>query len=96
MRMLAVQALHGDSAAYRKLGQCFLKGNGCKRDEELAKLLLEQAMEMGDEEGFFIYHKWFSQGKQVIDSGSYEAMCREYENMEDGEEKEKLERYLRL
>lgn len=96
IRKLMGQALGGDGAACRKLGLCFLKGKGCKTDKRLARLFLEQAMVLGDEKSFFIYHGRYSKGKRVIDSASYEEMREDYGSMGEGEGRERLGRYLSL
>lgn len=94
IRNLWIKALRGSSAAYRKLGVMFLQGKGCKRDKALAKLCLDKAAEMGDERGYFLYHRVFSKGKKVIDELSYEEMRRDYRKTKDWEEKRRLKAYL--
>lgn len=94
VRGLWIKALKGSSAAYRKLGVLFLQGKECKKDRALAKLCLEKAMEMGDERGYFLYHRVFSKGKRVIDDSSYKEMCRDYQETKDRRERKRLERYL--
>lgn len=94
IRNLWVKALRGSGAAYRKLGVLFLQGKECKRDKALAKLCLDKAMEMGDERGYFLYHRVFSKGKKVIDELSYEEMRRDYRETKDWGEKRRLKKYL--
>lgn len=94
VRNLWVKALRGSSAAYRKLGVLFLQGKVCKRDKTLAKLCLEKAAEMGDETGYFLYHRIFSKRKKVIDDLSYEDMLRDYRETKDWKEKRRLRKYL--
>lgn len=92
IRNLWVKALRGSSAAYRKLGVMFLQGKECKRDKALAKLCLDKAMEMGDERGYFLYHRVFSKGKKVIDESSYEEMRRDYRETKDWGGEEEVEK----
>lgn len=90
------KALQGDSDAYRKLGILFLSGKRCGRDWELAGLCLEKSMEMGNQESYFLYHKVFSGGKQVIDDRSYRDIYRAYRKEEDPLKKKELADYLCL
>ena len=94
IRNLWIKALKGSSEAYRNLGVLFLQGKECKKDVELARLCLEKAAEMGDEQGYFLYHRVFSKGKKVIDDRSYEEMRRDYRETKDWREKRRLGRYL--
>lgn len=94
IRNLWVKALRGSGAAYRKLGVMFLQGKECKRDKALAKLCLDKAAEMGDERGFFLYHRVFSKWKKVVDDLSYEEMRRDYRETKDLGEKRRLKAYL--
>lgn len=96
IRNLWVRALCGSSAAYRKLGMIFLTGKLCRRDRLLARLCLEKAVEMGDEEGYFLYHKAFSKGDKVIDDQSFAEMCRDYRETGNLREKKRLEKYIVL
>ena len=73
-----------------------MQGEFCRRDRGLAKLCLQKAAEMGDEEGFFLYHKAFSKGDQVIDDQSFAEMCRDYRKTGDLREKKRLEKYIGL
>lgn len=96
IRNLWVQALKGSGAAYRKLGILFLKGKVCKRDRKLAKLCLNKAAEMEDEQGYLLYHKVFSKKKKVIDEQSYREMYRDYLAAESRKEKKRLRKYLEM
>lgn len=95
-RKLLRKFLQGDSEACRKLGIRFWKVRGCKRDRKLAKFFLVKSMDMGNQKAYFTYHRLFSKGKKVIDDKSYEAMCREYNNITDWKRKKELEKYLEL
>ncbi len=94
IRNLWVRALCGSSVAYRKLGIIFLQGKLCRRDRVLARLCLEKAAEMGDEQGYFLCHKAFSKKEMVIDDQSYAEMCRDYRETKNREEKRRLRKYL--
>lgn len=94
IRNLWVRALRGSSAAYRKLGVIFLQGKLCRRDRILARLCLEKAAEMGDEQGYFLYHKTFSKRDKVIDEQSYAEMCRDYRKTRKRGDKRRLRQYL--
>ncbi len=96
IRNLWVQALEGSSSAYRKLGIRFYRGYGKMHDRRLAELCLREAVRMGDQKAFFLYHRFFSQGKQVIDDVSYEEIYREYRNTKDRKRKKLLYQYLLL
>lgn len=92
--VLWIQALRGSGQAYRKLGMIWYRGGGMERI--LAKLCLEKAMERGDEYSFFLYHKYFSKGRRVIDDLSYRAMCDEYMRAPNTSERKKLRPYLAM
>lgn len=92
--VLWIRALQGSAKAYRRLALMY--GRGDKAERILARLCLEKSMEMGDESGFFLYHKHFSRGKQVIEDGSYQAMCCEYLQTVNPVKRKKLRRYLDL
>lgn len=96
MKYLSVKALCGSGKAYRKLGILFWTGKGCERDRILAGLCLKHAAELGDEEGYFLYHRLFSKGKKVIDDRSYEELWDEYEREKDQKKKRRLAGYLKL
>lgn len=96
IRNLWVQALMGSGAAYRKIGILFLRGKICRRDMELAKLCLDKAAEMGDEQGYLLYHQMFSRRKSVIDAQSYREMYRDYQATKSQKEKKRLKRYLEM
>lgn len=53
-------------------------------------------MEMGNQESYFLYHKVFSGGKQVIDDRSYRDIYRAYRKEEDPLKKKELADYLCL
>lgn len=96
IRNLWVQALMGSGAAYRKLGILFLKGKACKKDRKLALLCLDKAAEMGDEQGYLLYHQMFSRRKSIIDAKSYREMYRDYQATKSQKEKKRLKRYLEM
>lgn len=96
IRNLLVKALKGSGSAYRRLGIAFLQGKRYRPDRQLAYLCLQNAAELGDEKGYFLYHKIFSKKKKVIDDMSYEAMQREYRLTDDFREKKRLALYLKL
>ena len=98
-RDLWLEALEDQGDAYRRLGEMYLRKGVAKsseKDRRLARLCLEKSSELGDEPGYLLYHRIFSRGKKVIDDRSYEAMQKEYQMTEDGEEKKRLARYLEL
>lgn len=94
IRNLWVKALKGSGKAYRELGILFIRGKACRKDRILARLCLDKAAEMGDEQGYLLYHKLFSGKKKVIDDLSYEDMMRDLQNARSRREKKWLERYL--
>lgn len=96
IRNLWVKALSGSSAAYRKLGCLFMQGRICKKDMLLAKLCLNQAAEMGDEQGYLLYHKFFYTKGKIIDDLSYEDMCKEYRETKSRRKKKWLKKYLEV
>lgn len=96
VRRLLAGAISGDSRACLELGIRFWKGRGIGRDRKLARVCLKRSMELGNEEGYLIYHRLFSRGKKIIDDASYRDMIREYKNCRDEKEKSKLRKYLRL
>lgn len=96
IRNLWIQALKGSGPAYRKLGVLFLQGKECKRDKVLARLCLEKAIEMEDEQGYFLYHRVFSKGKKVIDDSSFEGIYEDYLNTKDWRVRRKLRAYLEV
>lgn len=96
VRNLWVKALRGNSAAYRKLGRIFIQGKICKKDMLLAKLCLNKAAEMGDEQGYMLYHKIFYTKEKIIDDLSYEEMRREYRETKSRRKKKWLKKYLEI
>ncbi|MDO4324424.1 MAG: hypothetical protein Q4E24_00100 [bacterium] len=96
IRNLWFQALRGSGKAYRRLGILFWTGTMGIRDRSLARLCLMKAAELGDEEGYFLYHWLFSSRKKVIDDRSYQQICQEYEKETNVRKKKQLERYLNL
>ena len=96
IRNLLVKAFKGSGSAYRRLGIVFLRGKRYRKDRQLAYLFLQKAAELGDEKGYFLYHKIFFKKKKVIDDMSYEALYREYRMMDDFREKKRLAMYLEL
>ncbi|MDO4328914.1 MAG: SEL1-like repeat protein [Lachnospiraceae bacterium] len=96
IRKLWIKGLSGSADAYCRLGILFLNGLGCRRDRKLAGLCLRQAAELGSEEGYLLYHKFFSKGKRIIDNDSYVEIYREYERETDEKKRRKLRKYLNL
>ncbi len=96
VRNLWIQALSGRGEAYRRLGIMFLRGPGARRNHMLAKLCLEKAALLGDQKGYWLYHKNYSRKLQVIDDCSYEEMCRDYHRAKNRKEKKMLRCYLKL
>lgn len=96
IRNLWIRALKGSSKAYRELGILFLQGKICRKDVTLAKLCLDKAAELGDEEGYLLYHKVFSGKKKVIDDLSYKEMQRDYLEAKSRKERKRLMRYLKM
>lgn len=96
IRKLLAKAISGDSRACLELGILFWNGREIGRDRNLARVCLKRSMELGNEKGYFIYHRLFSKGKKIIDDASYQDMLREYTNCRDKREKSKLLKYLRL
>lgn len=96
IRNLWVKALRDSGTAYRKLGIVFLEGKICKKDRLLAKLCLDKAAELGDEQGYLLYHREFSKRKKVIDDRSYEEMRRDYRKAKGWKERKRLKRYLEI
>lgn len=96
MKRLLLEALHGDAAACRKLGLCFLRRRWSRDNRLLAEACLKKSMESGDEEAFFIYHEAFKKGQTCIDDASYRDFCEAYHAADDPEEKRRLKRYLQL
>lgn len=96
IKTLWVKALKGDSEAYRRLGMIFLKGRRHRQDHELGALCLRKAMQMGNEKAWFMYHRIFSKGKEVIDSESYAEIYREYKNSKNVFIRKRLCRYLQM
>lgn len=92
--VLWIHALRGSGRAYRKLGVIYARGG--RTEQALSKACLEKSMEMGDENSFFIYHRYFCKGRQVIDDISYEAMASEYLQTLNLEKKRKLRKYLEM
>ncbi len=96
IRKLLIKALKGNGAAYRKLGIVFLEGKKCKKDRLLAKLCLDKAAEMGDEQGYLLYHREFTRKKKVIDDLSFVEICRDYREAKGRKEKRRLKSYLKI
>ena len=90
LTMLWIQALHGSG----KLGLVFAAGG--IEERTLAKICLERSMELGDEYGFFLYHKLFCKGGQVIDDFSYRTICNEYIRTRSLVKRRQLKPYLEL
>ena len=96
MRRLFLQAMEGDSRAFCKLGILSIRGKAGRRDVKLGRLFLRKAVELGNEEAYFLYHRLFSRKKKVIDDLSYEEMFREYQTAKTWKKRRRLLKYLRL
>ena len=96
VKNLLLKALQGSSSAYKKLGYLFLEKSSGNKDRELGRLFLLEAVKMGDEDAYFLYHRIFSRGKQVIDDPSYLQCLKEYQSTKNFCEKQRLKRYLLL
>lgn len=93
---LFIKGLQGSSRAYRRLGYLFLKNYSIAEYRKLGELCLLEAVKMGDEEAYFLYHRLFSRKKQVIDDQSYLQFWNEYQSTKSSREKERLRHYLLL
>lgn len=96
IRRLFIRALQGNSSAYKKLGCIFLHKNLGNEYRKLGELCLLEAVKMGNEEAYFLYHRLFSGGKQVLDDPSYLQCWSEYQSAKSPGDKKRLKRYLLL
>ena len=93
-KLLLLQALKGEAAAWRKLALQISAEEEEGIDQELCRVLLNQAMELGDEESFFLYYRMFPEENIQFDDESYKEMTMEYLETDDPQLKEGLKRYL--
>ena len=72
VKKLLIQAFENDAAAWRQLA-LLLTVQESDVDAELCRIFLNKAIELGDEESFFVYHQLFSAGNIPVDDASYRA-----------------------
>lgn len=94
VKKLLIRAFENDAAAWRQLA-LLLTVQESDVDAELCRIFLNKAIELGDEESFFVYHQLFSAGNIPVDDASYRAMLADYMKMDDRQGRERLRRYLR-
>lgn len=94
VKKLLIQAFENDAAAWRQLA-LLLTVQESDVDAELCRIFLNKAIELGDEESFFVYHQLFSAGNIPVDDASYRAMLADYMKTDDRWGRERLRRYLR-
>lgn len=93
VKKLLIQALGGEAAAWRQLALPLSEG-GSGTDRDLCRIFLHKAIELGDEDSFFLYHQLFSGGSIPVDRASYIGMLADYMNTDDLQVREQLGRYL--
>lgn len=92
-KTLLIRALNGEAAAWRRLALILAEEESAV-NLELCRVLLHKAIELEDEESFFLYHQLFSGGRVPIDDDSYRAMLADYLGADDRHVRERLGRYL--
>lgn len=95
-KLLLLQALEGEAAAFRKLALLIKDSGENHVEQRLCRILFNKAIELGDEESFILYHQMFPEEDAQFDRDSYEDMLADYHGTKDLKEKEKLKRYLTL
>ncbi|MDO5338088.1 MAG: hypothetical protein Q4E89_11665 [Eubacteriales bacterium] len=95
-KKLLLQALKGNADAWRKLALLTKNAKEGSVDRELCRFFLNKAIELGDEESYFLYHQLFTEDAAKIDGKSYQDMIKEYQETENQQVKEVLRRYLEL
>lgn len=93
-KKLLIQAFGGEAAAWRQLA-LLLTEEKSTVNLELCRIFLRKAIELEDEESFFLYHQLFSEGNVPVDNASYMGMLADYLNTDDRQVRERLKRYLR-
>lgn len=94
VKKLLIRAFDGEAAAWRQLAQILAEEKGTV-NLELCRIFLHKAIELGDEESFFMYHQMFSAGNIPVDDASYKGMLEDYMKTDDRQVRERLGRYLR-
>lgn len=90
---LLIQAFDGKADAWRQLA-LLLTEEESDVNAELCRIFLHKAIELEDEESFFLYHQLFSEGSIPVDNESYKGMLADYLNTDDQKVRERLKRYL--
>lgn len=93
-KQLLIQAFDGKASAWRQLA-LLLTEEESTVNAELCRIFLHKAIELEDEESFFLYHQLFSEGSIPVDHASYMGMLADYQNTNDRQVRERLIRYLR-
>lgn len=93
-KILLIQAFGGKAAAWRQLALRLAEDQSAV-NLELCRIFLHKAIELEDEESFFLYHQLFSEGCIPIDHASYMGMLDDYLKTDDRQVRERLRRYLR-
>ena len=93
-KKLLIRAFDGDAVAWRQLA-LLLTEEGSAVSMELCRIFLHKAIELEDEESFFLYHQLFSEGSVPVDNASYMGMLADYLKTDDQKTRERLKRYLR-
>lgn len=93
-KKLLIRAFGGEAAAWRQLA-LLLAQEQSSVDLELCRIFLQKAIELEDEESFFLYHQMFSEGIIPLDNASYMGMLADYLQSDDQQARERLKRYLR-
>lgn len=92
-KRLLLRAFGGEAAAWRQLA-LLLKEEESAVNLELCRIFLYKAIELEDEESFFLYHQLFSEGSIPVDNESYMGMLADYLKTDDQQVRERLGRYL--
>lgn len=93
-KKLLIRAFGGEAAAWRQLALLLAQEQSAV-DLELCRIFLHKAIELEDEESFFLYHQMFSEGSIPLDNASYMGMLADYLQSDDQQDRERLKRYLR-
>lgn len=94
VKKLLIRAFGGEAAAWRQLA-LLLTEEESDVNAELCRIFFNKAIELGDEESFFLYHQMFSAGNIQVDDASYKGMLADYMKTDDRRVRESLRRYLR-
>ena len=93
-KKLLIQAFGGEAAAWKQLALLLAEEQSAV-NLELCHIFLQKAIELEDEESFFLYHQMFSEGSIPLDNASYMGMLADYLQSDDQQARERLKRYLR-